>query len=45
MKVNKAAFDETLGKLLKAPPLPLSEIPRTRPATKRRKPAKTRKAR
>ena len=37
MKVNKAAFDSALGKLLKAAPLPLAKIPRKRkPAPRKR---------
>ena len=39
MKVNKAAFDSVLGKLLKATPLPLSKI------GGKRKPAKKKTAR
>jgi len=43
-KVPKAEFDAVLGSLLKAPPMPLAGIPRTR-APKietKRKPAKKR---
>ena len=38
MKVRKAEFDAALSRLLRASPLPLSEIP------KRRKPAKKKAA-
>jgi hypothetical protein len=36
MKVEKSAFDSTLGKLLRAEPLPLSAIPRKKATTKRK---------
>lgn len=35
VKVSKATFDAALGKLLKAGPLPLSEIPKKRKAKKK----------
>jgi hypothetical protein len=38
--VEKRAFDSALGKLLRADPLPLSEIPKRRKPAKR-KPRKT----
>jgi hypothetical protein len=40
VKVSKADFDKAIKKLLRAPALPLADIPKKRPMAKRRKPKK-----